>query len=601
MSAKAASPGANAGLEIDVRWVMRELLDEGRVSREDYNVISTTPREKQEMGWHPLQVVAKYRIADRGEKGGILDLDRLTAWLADRAGLTVFHIDPLKAEVEQITTLMSYAFSERHGILAVEVTRDKVVVACDQPFRRGWEEHLSHVLRDRELQVVLINPEHMRRYRIEFYNLSRSMAGARDRGGQNASAVTNFEQLLEVGQSKGAPDADDQHVVNIVDWILQYAFGQRASDIHLEPRRDTGRMRFRIDGVLHDVYEMPAAIMAAVTSRLKILTRLNVAEKRKPQDGRLKTKTPDGDEVELRISTLPTAFGEKMVMRIFDPDVLVRSFDQLGFSKEDFATWQRMTSNNNGIVFVTGPTGSGKTTTLYSTLKLLSTPEVNVCTIEDPIEMVEPSFNQMQVQHGIDVGFAQGVKALLRQDPDIIMIGEIRDLPTADMAIQAALTGHLVLSTLHTNDAPSSVTRLIDLGVPAYLVTATVVGVMAQRLVRTLCPHCKTAVPTDPAAWEELTRPFKIRAPEQVYRPVGCLECRGTGYLGRMGVYETMPMSTELKGVISRGGDLEAITRAALKAGMKPLRISGAQKVARGLTTVEEILRVTPQQDVLLG
>ncbi|WP_111657472.1 GspE/PulE family protein [Isoalcanivorax indicus] len=581
---------------------MRELLDEGRVSREDFNVISTTPREKKELGWHPLQVVAKHRLRDASAedgKGVLLDIDWLTRWLAEKASLPVYHIDPMKADVDQITTLMSYAFAERHGILAVEVSREQVTVACDQPFRRSWEEHLSQVLRDRALKVVMASPEQIRRYRLEFYNLSRSMAGAKDRGGQNMGNVTNFEQLLEVGQ--GTPDADDTHVANIVDWILQYAFSQRASDIHLEPRRDTGRMRFRIDGVLHDVYEMPAAILAAVTSRLKILTRLNVAEKRKPQDGRLKTKTPEGDEVELRISTMPTAFGEKMVMRIFDPDVLVRTFDQLGFSKEDYAVWQKMTSNNNGIVFVTGPTGSGKTTTLYSTLKQLSTPEVNVCTIEDPIEMVEPSFNQMQVQTAIDVGFAQGVKALLRQDPDIIMIGEIRDLPTADMAIQAALTGHLVLSTLHTNDAPSSVTRLIDLGVPPYLITATVAGVMAQRLVRTLCPHCKTAVPTDPAAWEELTRPFRIKMPEQVYRPVGCLECRGTGYLGRMGVYETLPMSTALKGVISRGGDLEAITRAALKDGMKPLRISGAQKVARGLTTVEEVLRVTPQQDVLLS
>ncbi len=259
-------------------------------------------------------------------------------------------------------------------------------------------------------------------------------------------------------------------------------------------------MRFRIDGVLHDVYELPAAIMAAVTSRLKILSRLNVAEKRKPQDGRLKTKSPEGDEIELRISTLPTAFGEKMVMRVFDPDVLVRSFEQLGFTKEDHETWNKMTSHPHGIIFVTGPTGSGKTTTLYSTLKQLATSEVNVCTIEDPIEMVEPSFNQMQIQANIDVDFAQGVKAMLRQDPDIIMIGEIRDLQTADMAIQAALTGHLVLSTLHTNDAPSSVTRLIDLGVPPYMISATVLGVMAQRLVRTLCPSCKGPSKTDPQA-----------------------------------------------------------------------------------------------------
>ncbi|WP_081939760.1 GspE/PulE family protein [Alcanivorax nanhaiticus] len=578
---------------------MRELLDEGRVSQEDFNVISTTPREKKELNWHPIQVLAKYRLTDRTNTHQMLDVDFLTDWLGERAGMRVYNIDPLKVQVDQVTNVMSYAFAERHGIVAVEVHRDRVVVACDQPFIQDWKGHLQQTLRDRELEVVLTNPEHLRRYRIEFYNLSRSIAGATGNTGQELSGITNFEQLLEVG--KGQHDADDQHIVNIVDWILQYAFTQRASDIHLEPRRDAGKMRFRIDGVLHDVYELPAAIMAAVTSRLKILSRLNVAEKRKPQDGRLKTKSPDGNEIELRISTLPTAFGEKMVMRVFDPDVLVRSFEQMGFTREDYEAWQKMTKNPHGIIFVTGPTGSGKTTTLYSTLKQLATSEVNVCTIEDPIEMVEPSFNQMQVQANIDVSFAQGVKAMLRQDPDIIMIGEIRDLQTAEMAIQAALTGHLVLSTLHTNDAPSSITRLVDLGVAPYMISATVIGVMAQRLVRTLCPNCKEEVAPDVSAWEELVRPFKMKVPEKICRPVGCLECRGTGYLGRMGVYETMPLNSTLKNQITRGGDLETLTRQSLKNGMKPLRISGAMKVAKGLTTIEEVMRVTPSQDLLMG
>ncbi|MBP23436.1 MAG: type II secretion system protein E [Alcanivorax sp.] len=594
-----ANPAKLDGLLIDVRWLMRELLEEGRVSQEDFNVISTTPREKKELNWHPIQVLAKYRLTDRSNTHQLLDVEFLTRWLGEKAGIRVCHIDPLKVHVDQVTNVMSYAFAERHGIVAIEVLRDKVVVACDQPFVRDWQAHLKQVLRDRELEVVLANPEQLRRYRVEFYNLSRSIAGASGNTGQEMSGITNFEQLLEVG--KGHHDADDQHIVNIVDWILQYAFSQRASDIHLEPRRETGKMRFRIDGVLHDVYELPAAIMAAVTSRLKILSRLNVAEKRKPQDGRLKTKSPEGDEIELRLSTLPTAFGEKMVMRVFDPDVLVRSFEQMGFTTEDYEAWQRMTSHPHGIIFVTGPTGSGKTTTLYSTLKQLATSEVNVCTIEDPIEMVEPSFNQMQVQANIDVSFAQGVKAMLRQDPDIIMIGEIRDLATADMAIQAALTGHLVLSTLHTNDAPSSITRLVDLGVPPYMISATVLGVMAQRLIRTLCPHCKKATETDVQAWEELVRPFKMKPPEAIYRPVGCLECRDTGYLGRVGVYETMPLNTALKQQISRGAELETLTRQSLKNGMKPLRISGAMKVAKGLTTIEEVMRVTPSQDILLG
>src|SRR5262249_39899439 len=306
-------------------------------------------------------------------------------------------------------------------------------------------------------------PQDLARYTLEFYTMARSVAKASD-AGLEVSSVTNFEQMLELGALK-SPDANDAHIVNIVDWLLQYAFDQRASDIHIEPRREKGHVRFRIDGVMHPVYELPAAVNAAVTSRLKILGRMDVAEKRRPQDGRIKTKGQEGNEVELRLSTLPTAFGEKMVLRIFDPDVLLRSFQELGLVGDDLARWNQMIHAHTGIVLVTGPTGSGKTTTLYSSLKQLATPEVNVCTIKDPTELVEPALNQMQVHHNINLSFASGVRSLLRQDPDIIMVGEIRDLETAEMAIQAALTGHLVISTLHTNDAPTAVTRLLDLGV----------------------------------------------------------------------------------------------------------------------------------------
>lgn len=321
---------------------------------------------------------------------------------------------------------------------------------------------------------------------------------------------------------------------------------------------------------------------------------MNIAEKRKPQDSRLKTKTPSGQEVELRLSTLPTAFGEKLVMRVFDPQVLVRSFSELGFSKEDNRRWAEMTRNNHGIIFVTGPTGSGKTTTLYSTLKQLATPEVNVSTIEDPIEMVEPAFNQMQVHPGIDLTFASGVRALLRQDPDIIMVGEVRDLETAEIAVQAALTGHLVLSTLHTNDAPSAFTRLMELGLPAYLIRSSVLGVMAQRLVRTLCPHCKVKEKVDEHAWKQLTAPWLVKTPEHVYAAKGCLECRGTGYMGRMGIYEVMPMTENLEMMINDQMDHIKLRQAAMKEGMHSLRLSGAHKVAAGMTTVAEVMRVAP-------
>ncbi|HBM08496.1 MAG TPA: type II secretion system protein E, partial [Pseudomonas sp.] len=400
-----------------------------------------------------------------------------------------------------------------------------------------------------------------------------------------------------LGASDQEPDANDAHVVNIVDWLFQYAFDQRASDIHIEPRREQGTVRFRIDGVLHNVYQFPPQVAMAVVSRLKSLGRMNVAEKRKPQDGRVKTKTPDGGEVELRLSTLPTAFGEKMVMRIFDPEVLLKGFDQLGFSAEDLRRWQSMTGQPNGIILVTGPTGSGKTTTLYTTLKQLATPEVNVCTIEDPIEMIEGAFNQMQVQHNIDLTFASGVRALMRQDPDIIMVGEIRDLETAEMAIQAALTGHLVLSTLHTNDAPSAITRLLELGVPHYLLRATLLGVMAQRLVRTLCPHCKTPIKLDADDWQALTKPWNAPLPGNAHQAVGCIECRDTGYRGRAGVYEIMLLNDAIKPLITADTDLIALRRQAFKDGMHSLRLSGAQKIAAGLSTLEEVLRVTPQSE----
>ncbi|HEX4937755.1 MAG TPA: GspE/PulE family protein [Candidatus Kapabacteria bacterium] len=579
-------------IRIDVRWVLDGLLEDARITERDLNFVTGQRREKTELNWNPLQFVAKFNLTDQHDEHHKLTLDKLTDWLSKRANQPVYHIDPLKVDVTATTSVMSFNFAERHEILAVAVDKDSVTIASGQPFLSDWEHGLEQTLRGKKIKRVIVNPADLRRYTLEFYNLARSVKGATGKdAGQ--SHVANFEQLLQLGEL-GSPDANDQHIVKIVDWLLQYAFDQRASDIHLEPRREHGYIRFRIDGVLHDVYELPAAVMAAVTSRIKIIGRMDVAEKRRPQDGRLKTKSGEGDEVELRLSTLPTAFGEKMVMRIFDPEVLVRSAAQMGLTDEDYEKWQTMVNQPNGIVLVTGPTGSGKTTTLYSTLKQLATREVNVCTIEDPIEMVEPAFNQMQVMDNIDLTFADGVRALLRQDPDIIMVGEIRDLETANMAIQAALTGHLVISTLHTNDAPSAVVRLMDLGVAPYLISATLLGVMAQRLVRTLCPHCKRDTHIDPEAWDALISPFKGKMPERIKMPVGCLECRKTGYLGRVGIYEIMVLSQELKDMIAHSAELNTIRKQALKEGMRTLRLSGAHKVATGLTTPEEVLRVAP-------
>ena len=580
---------------LDLADLLRELVTQGRVAQDSAEQCLRVRRSAVANQQHPLEFLAAQQLDDLRRPGKKLDLETLTVWLAEHAGQPYLRIDPLKIDVAAITPLMSYAFAQRHSILAVAVDASAVTIASSQPFVHGWEANLTHVLK-RPIKRVVANPADIQRFTVEFYRLAKSVSGASG-SEQKISGVGNFEQLLNLGASDQEPDANDSHIVNIVDWLFQYAFQQRASDIHIEPRREQGTVRFRIDGVLHNVYQFPPQVAMAVVSRLKTLGRMNVAEKRKPQDGRVKTKTPDGGEVELRLSTLPTAFGEKMVMRIFDPEVLLKGFDQLGFSADDLRRWQSMTGQPNGIILVTGPTGSGKTTTLYTTLKQLATPEVNVCTIEDPIEMIEGAFNQMQVQHNIDLTFASGVRALMRQDPDIIMVGEIRDLETAEMAIQAALTGHLVLSTLHTNDAPSAITRLLELGVPHYLLKATLLGVMAQRLVRTLCPHCKAPVQLDADDWSALTRPWNAPLPTTAQRAVGCLECRDTGFRGRAGVYEIMLLNDAIKPLITADTDIVALRRQAFKDGMRSLRLSGAQKIAAGLTTMEEVLRVTPQSE----
>ncbi|WPC05411.1 GspE/PulE family protein [Pseudomonas benzenivorans] len=580
---------------LELNDLLRELVAQGRLDQDSAEQCLAIRRSAVNNQQHPLEFLAAQQLDDLGRPGKKLELEGLTAWLAEFAGQPYLRIDPLKIDVAAVTPLMSYAFAQRHKILAVAVDSEQVTIASAQPLVHSWEANLTHVLK-RPIKRVVANPADIQRFTVEFYRLAKSVSGA-TAADQKISGVGNFEQLLNLGAQDQEPDANDAHIVNIVDWLFQYAFQQRASDIHIEPRREQGTVRFRIDGVLHNVYQFPPQVTMAVVSRLKSLGRMNVAEKRKPQDGRVKTKTPDGGEVELRLSTLPTAFGEKMVMRIFDPEVLLKGFDQLGFSADDLKRWQSMTSQPNGIILVTGPTGSGKTTTLYTTLKQLATDEVNVCTIEDPIEMIEGAFNQMQVQHNIDLTFASGVRALMRQDPDIIMVGEIRDLETAEMAIQAALTGHLVLSTLHTNDAPSAITRLLELGVPHYLLKATLLGVMAQRLVRTLCPHCKAPQTLDENDWHSLTKPWNAPLPSGAHKAVGCLECRDTGYRGRAGVYEIMLLGDSIKPLITADTDLIALRRQAFKEGMRSLRLSGAQKVAAGQTTIEEVLRVTPQSE----
>ncbi len=578
---------------LNLQAVLSALLADGLITRENSEILTAARASASSSDKGALQVIAGCGWDNASAPGTRLTLDALMSWLSDRIRMPLKKIDPLSINVKAVTSVMSYAYAKRFGIIAIEVSPGSVIIGSAEPFRDDWDRELSSILGKRIVRV-LVNPDDIDRFLQEFYAVSKSVLGAhRDQGAEAAGNIQNLEQMMELGR-KGKLDANDQHVVNIVDWLLQYAFEQRASDLHLEPGRDQSVVRFRIDGVLHKVHEVPATVMAAITSRIKILGRMDVAEKRRPQDGRLKTRSEDGREVELRLSTMPTAFGEKLVMRVFDPDVLLKQPAELGFTAREQGLWEQMLASPNGIILVTGPTGSGKTTTLYTSLQQLATPEVNLCTVEDPIELIVPAFNQMQVQQNIELDFATGVRTLLRQDPDIIMIGEIRDYETAQMAMQAALTGHLVISTLHTNDAPSAVTRLLELGIPYYLLRSTLIGVIAQRLIRTLCSDCATAVELGGDDWSALVSDWSLEHPPTINAAHGCNRCRNTGFLGRTGIYELMEVTPTLKQTIVPEADIAQIRSQAIADGMEPLRISGARKVAAGVSTIKEIVRVAP-------
>ncbi|MES2831073.1 MAG: GspE/PulE family protein [Pseudomonadota bacterium] len=573
-------------------WLMKDELLAPEDIKLQYNR-ALEIRKHAKPGMHPLQAVAQCRLQTTETPPRQLTIEWLSEWLAKKVELPFCRIDPLKIDFARVADIMSSTYALRFSILPVDITPTELVIATADPYATDWIVEIAKISR-RNVRLVIANPVDIAQYTVQFFALAKSIKGANRSTGQDIALRNNFEQLVELGKNNKQVDANDQHIINIVDWLWQYAFEQRASDIHLEPKRDVGAIRFRIDGLLHQVYQVPAVVMIAMTARIKLLGRMDVIEKRRPLDGRIKTRTAGGQEVELRLSTLPTAFGEKLVMRIFDPEVVVKTLPELGFPPLDALRWDALTSRPHGIILVTGPTGSGKTTTLYTTLKALATSEVNVCTVEDPIEMVEASFNQMQVAHGIDLSFADGVRALMRQDPDIIMVGEIRDLETAEMAVQAALTGHLVLSTLHTNDAPSAVMRLLELGVPYYLLESTLVGIMAQRLVRTLCRDCKaTGGEISDELWINLVSDWEIAKPAVVYQPVGCAECRQTGFRGRTGLYELLTVSQPFSKLIRTDCDIHALRRQSLADGMKPLRVAGALKIIDGVTTIEEIFKVT--------
>ncbi len=568
--------------------VLEGMLGSGLLDKSQVDFILR--KKKRSLG-HPLVSIFECDIPDRRNEGRFLSLEDLTRWLASYSGHEYHHIDPLKMDIEHITNLLPKAYVKRLGILPISSSEDEIMVATSDPFQIEWADEVSRITK-KNVCVVVSNPQTILSSIEDFYTVRKAVSKLmKERGlGKNSSRIKEMEQML--GRTNASLlGKDESGISGIVDWLFHYAWEERASDIHLEPKQGAGIVRFRIDGTLRVVYKFDPEIMLSVVSRMKILSAMKVDEKRKPQDGRIKRELGPGRIIEIRSSTIPTHYGEKLVMRIFDPKMADKTLEEVGMDARDLSLWRELSESSFGIVLVTGPTGSGKSTTLHATLKHLATPEVNICTIEDPVEVINEDFNQMQVNQSIGISFSSAIKAFMRQDPDIIMVGEIRDPETSTMAIQASLTGHMVFSTLHTNDALSSITRLLDLGVPPHLLNATLKGILAQRLVRVLCPLCKKKVKTNKDWWHSMTRPFNREMPEYVYEACGCEDCKQSGYKGRMSIYELVPIDDSIRNVIKEGIELHHLQDAA-KGKYLPMRLHAASKVEEGMTSIEEVLRV---------
>ncbi len=534
----------------------------------------------------PTEILASLNLEIHGSHGRVLTADAITEALASATGIPYLKIDPLKLDLHVVTDHIPRPFALKNLIVAVQESNGIITVAVADPFNEAVVNELA-VARRLEIKRVLSSKSDILKILREFYGFRASVLAAEAEVSTSID-LGNLEQFFKLkGQHDG--DSSEKHVISAVDFLLNYAFDQHASDIHIEPKRETSLIRFRIDGVIHNIHVIPKPMHAPIISRIKMLSRMDMAEKRRPQDGRIKTNFNNKD-IELRVSTVPVAFGEKVVIRIFDPDILLQDLDCMGFFSRELALFNSFLRRPNGIVLVTGPTGSGKTTTLYSSLRSLSSPEVNIVTVEDPIEMVMEEFNQIGVQQGIGVSFDSILRNILRQDPDIIMIGEIRDRETAENAVQAALTGHLVLSTLHTNDTASTIIRLLDLGIPPFMISATVLGIVAQRLVRKICPHCKKVRTLSPDESAYLQLP---KSSYSVWEGSGCKECRGTGYRGRSGLFEVMELNEKLKALVSESAGLASIIKAAREGGVVTLREIAINKMLEGVTTYEEVIAMT--------
>ncbi|HEX9162694.1 MAG TPA: GspE/PulE family protein [Thermoanaerobaculia bacterium] len=602
MSTITSTPPPRVTREITVAYLGDLLFDSGFIDEKQRAEVEAVDRQfraqqkasalksRAEDEASPFKALAAMNLTDASGNNTRMDDFLLARLIAEDAHRPFFKIDPLKLDVEMIESKISRPFARKYKMIPVAVRDGKLVVAMVNPFDTVAIDSYRSIAKQ-EIELVVSAESDVMGVITEQYGFRAAVTKAERDLNRGAIDLSNLEQYVKL-KSGAEIESSDQHIVNAVDYLLQHAYDSRASDIHIEPKREYALIRFRIDGVLHEMQRVPKLVNLAVTSRLKTMCRMDIAEKRRPQDGRIKTEH-EGKEIELRVSTLPTAFGEKVVMRIFDPDIMVRDLSGLGFYEDELKTFADWIARPHGIILVTGPTGSGKTVTLYSALKSLASPEINITTIEDPIEMVWDEFNQTSVQNKIGITFASALRTILRQDPDIIMVGEIRDEETAQNAIQAALTGHLVFSTLHTNDSATSITRLVDLGIQPFLISSSLIGAMAQRLVRRICEDCRR---NRPLSREEAAM-LNLQAPPGkriiVKEGAGCIRCRNTGYFGRTGIFEILPVDNSIRDLIDRSEDFLKIKDMAIKRGMRTLRQSALRKLAEGTTTFEEVVRVT--------
>ena len=508
----------------------------------------------------------------------------------DRMSPTVkiFNMEEIP-KVPLVLDKLSSRFIRENRVIPLEMNNNILKIVMVDPTSRETVEALSVAL-SANVEVYagdekMIDDYIARYYGQETQEINKIIENIEEKG---------FDVTAEEGEDVGHLKdlASEAPIIKLVNLIIARALESRASDIHVEPFDDKLIVRYRIDGVLHNIETAPKKLQAAIVSRIKIMAKLNIAERRLPQDGRIRIKVAN-KEIDLRISTIPVLYGESVVMRILDKESIVIDLGLLGFPEDILGQFQKLIGKPHGIILVTGPTGSGKTTTLYGALDKINSPDKKIITVEDPVEYQLKGINQIQVKPQIGLNFANTLRHIMRQDPDVIMIGEIRDLETAEMAVQSALTGHMVLSTLHTNDAPSAITRLLDLGVPSFLLSSTIRGILAQRLVRVICPYCKekdelAIVPDDSVS-------TTIEAGADLYRGKGCEKCAFTGYRGRSGVFEFLPVNDDLRRLILRSADANELRQAAIKQGMRSIMEDGIAKVRAGITTLSEVFRVTQE------